>query len=214
MNVKSAVRVIEVLEFFDAVQREASLSEIARALGYPLSSTSMLLHSLVGCGYLSQDAKRAYRPTPRVKLLGAWLSPLLDPNGPVSSMMDWVASECQQLVVLAAPEPQQVRYIRVVPATGTVRMHVVPGAVRPLPTSGFGRLFHVRDVQRRGRPGAALPQRPIRSHAAGYSALLLDGVRRFCAPKATGAASRASASDSTRKSTSAPRAGRAQGAAA
>ena len=33
MNVKSAIRVIEVLEFFDSVQREASLSEIARVLG-------------------------------------------------------------------------------------------------------------------------------------------------------------------------------------
>ena len=144
MNVKSAVRVIEVLEFFDAVQREASLSEIARALGYPLSSTSMLLHSLVQRGYLAQGDKRAYRPTPRVKLLGAWLSPLLDANGPVTSMMDWVGSQCQQLVVLAAPEPMQVRYIRVVPATGTVRLHVTPGAVRPLPTSGFGRLFMTR----------------------------------------------------------------------
>lgn len=144
MNVKSAIRVIEVLEFFDSVQREASLSEIARALGYPLSSTSMLLQSLVERGYLIQGDKRVYRPTPRVKLLGAWLSPLLDANGPVMSMMDWVGSQCQQLVVLAAPEHLQVRYIRVVPATGTVRMHVTPGAVRPLPTSGFGRLFMAR----------------------------------------------------------------------
>jgi DNA-binding IclR family transcriptional regulator len=144
MKVKSAVRVIEVLEFFDAVQREASLSEIARALGYPLSSTSVLLQSLVECGYLSQGDKRVYRLTPRVKLLGAWLSPMLDANGPVTSAMDWVGAQCQQLVVLAAPEHMQVRYIRVVQATGTVRMHVTPGSVRPLPTSGFGRLFMSR----------------------------------------------------------------------
>jgi DNA-binding IclR family transcriptional regulator len=144
MNVKSAVRVIEVLEFFDSVQRDASLSEIAGALGYPLSSTSMLLHSLVERGYLRQGDKRAYCVTPRVKLLGAWLSPLLDANGPVTSMMDWIGTQCQQLVVLAAPEHMQVRYIRVVPATGTVRMHVAAGVVRPLPTSGFGRLFMSR----------------------------------------------------------------------
>ena len=35
----------------------------------------------------------------------------------------------------------QVRYIRVVPATSTMRMYVSPGAVRPYPTSGLGRLF-------------------------------------------------------------------------
>jgi IclR family transcriptional regulator, acetate operon repressor len=141
MNVKSAVRVLEVLEYFDAVQRAASLSEIAAALGYPLSSTSMLLHSLVERGYLAQGEKRAYRLTPRVKLLGGWLSPLLDANGPVAALMGWVGAQCQQLVVLAVPETMQVRYIRVVPATGTVRMHVTPGAVRALPNSGFGRLF-------------------------------------------------------------------------
>ena len=141
MNVKSAVRVLEVLEYFDSVQRAASVTEIAGALGYPLSSTSMLLQSLVDRGYLAQGEKRVYRLTPRVKLLGGWLSPLLDANGPVPSMMEWISNQCQQLVVLAAPEPMQVRYIRVVPATGVVRMHVTPGVVRALPTSGFGRLF-------------------------------------------------------------------------
>jgi IclR family transcriptional regulator, acetate operon repressor len=141
MQVKSAIRVIEVLEFFDTVQREASLSEIALELGYPLSSTSMLLQSLVKRGYLSQGDKRLYRLTPRVKLLGSWLSPMLDANGPVTSIMDWVGTQCQQLVVLAAPEHMQVRYIRLVQATGTVRMHVTLGSVRPLPTSGLGRLF-------------------------------------------------------------------------
>jgi hypothetical protein len=82
MSVKSAVRVLEVLEFFDTVQRDASLSEIAIELGYPLSSASVLLQSLVKRGYLSQGDTRLYRLTPRVKLLGAWLSPMLDANGP------------------------------------------------------------------------------------------------------------------------------------
>ena len=141
MSVKSAVRVIEVLEFFDTVQREASLSEIAIELGYPLSSASVLLRSLVKRGYLSQGDNRLYRLTPRVKLLGAWLSPMLDANGPVTSIMDWVGAQCQQLVVLAAPEHMQVRYIRIVQGTSTVRMHVTPGSVRPLPTSGLGLLF-------------------------------------------------------------------------
>ena len=75
MNVKSAIRVFEVLEFFDEVQRDASLSDIARRLGYPVSSTSMLLQSMVDAGYLVQGEKRVYRPTPRVTLLGSWVSP-------------------------------------------------------------------------------------------------------------------------------------------
>ena len=65
MNVKSAIPVFEVLEFFDEIQRDASLGEIARRLGYPVSSTSMLLQSRVDAGYLVQGEKRVYRPTPR-----------------------------------------------------------------------------------------------------------------------------------------------------
>ena len=91
MNVKSAARVLEILEYFDCVQRAASVNEIAATLGYPLSSTSMLLQSLVDRGYLAQGEKRVYRLTPRVKLLGGCLSPALDANGPVPSMMEWCA---------------------------------------------------------------------------------------------------------------------------
>lgn len=141
MNVKSAVRVIEIPEFFDAVQRAARVSEIAGGLGGPRSSTSMLLQSLLESSCLAQLEKRRYRLTPRLKLLGGWLSPLLDAHGPVTSRMDWIATQCRQLGVLATPERRQGRCIRVVPATDTVRMPVTPGAVRPLPRSGFGRLY-------------------------------------------------------------------------
>lgn len=143
-QVKSAVRVFEVLELFDILRRDASLSEIARELGYPASSTSMLLQSMVERGYLAQGENRTFRPTPRVKLLGAWIAPVLDPNGAVSSMMDWLGTQCGQTVVLATPENMQVRYISVVQATGTLRMHVTPGTARPLATSGCGRLFMSR----------------------------------------------------------------------
>ena len=63
MNVKSAVRDIEVPEFFDSVQREASLSETGRALGCPLSSTSMLPQSLVERGYPAPGNLQAIRAT-------------------------------------------------------------------------------------------------------------------------------------------------------
>lgn len=140
MKVKSAIRVFEVLEYFDEIKREASLSEIARRLGYPLSSASMLLQSMVDAGYLSQTQKQ-YRPSLRVAMLGSWVSSSFAPQSAVLKMMEWVGAQCSQTIVLAVPEPIQVRYIRVVPATSSMRLHVTPGAVRPYPTSGLGRLF-------------------------------------------------------------------------
>ncbi|HYF18084.1 MAG TPA: helix-turn-helix domain-containing protein [Ramlibacter sp.] len=75
-TVKSAVRALEVLELFDRLQREASVGEVARLLGYPLSSTSVLLSTMMGCGYLRAGAaQHTYVPTPRLARLGAWIGP-------------------------------------------------------------------------------------------------------------------------------------------
>ncbi|MEP7205645.1 MAG: helix-turn-helix domain-containing protein [Casimicrobiaceae bacterium] len=140
-KVKSAVRVLEVFEYFDQVQREASVSEIARALGYPASSTSVLLHSLAEIGYVEQDARRMYRPTPRVTLLGAWIDRQLAPEGPVLQLMGELGEATGETIILAVQSGQVVRYIHVVPATKSMRLHLGPGTIRPLATSGLGRLF-------------------------------------------------------------------------
>jgi len=90
--VKSAVRVLEVLELFDRLQREASVGEVARELGYPVSSTSMLLGSLLERGYLRHGPdQRTYFPTPRVTLLGAWIEPQLTPHAEVKTAPFWLS---------------------------------------------------------------------------------------------------------------------------
>ena len=140
-NVKSAIRVLKVLEYFDSVRREAGVIEIARALGFPPSSTTGLLQSLVELGYLVQDRQRMYRPTPRVTLLGTWIDPMLAPGGPVISMMNELSATTGETIILAIPSGMTVRYIHVVPATKPMRLHVGSGDVRPMALSGIGRLF-------------------------------------------------------------------------
>lgn len=141
-TVKSAVRVLEVFELFDRLQREATVAEIARELGYPISSTSMLLANLLERGYLCHGAdQRSYFPTPRVTLLGSWVEPLLRPQGEVVRMMAEVGEATGETVILAAPTRDQAQYLHVVPATTTMRMHVGPGTMRPLIRSGLGRVL-------------------------------------------------------------------------
>ena len=50
-TVKSAARVLAILEYFDDLQRPSTVTEIAEELTYPQSSTSALLRSLVSMGY-------------------------------------------------------------------------------------------------------------------------------------------------------------------
>lgn len=142
-NVKSAVRVLEVLEYFDRVQRPATVTEVARALKYPQSSTSVLLRSLASLGYLESDPEdgRAYRPTARVSLLGAWIEPELTAGGRVLQMIKELGEETGEFVVLGMPQHGLVRYIHAVPSTKPMRLHNPPGTIRPMATSGLGRLF-------------------------------------------------------------------------
>jgi len=141
-SVKSAVRVLEVLEFFDRVQREATLAEIARELGYPKSSASVLLNNLAELGYLSHGTgQRSYIPTPRVSLLGSWVAPKLAPGGEVLGMLGELSERTGETIILGTRTRDQIQYIHVVPATTTMRLPVGPGTMRPLLTSGLGRLL-------------------------------------------------------------------------
>ena len=46
-----------------------------------------------------------------------------------------------ETIILATLTNDFVRYVHVVPATAAMRLHVGPGMIRPLATSGAGRLF-------------------------------------------------------------------------
>lgn len=142
--VKSAARVLEVFEYFDSVRTESTVMDIARALNYPQSSTSVLVRSLVDLGYLQQGGKyRTYRPTPRLTLLGAWVEPMLAPDGAIIRLMDELGAATGETIILAAAYSTIVRYIYVVPATTAMRLHVGPGTARPIVYSGAGRMFMV-----------------------------------------------------------------------
>ncbi len=139
---RSIKRTLEVLEYFDADRPAVSVSEISRALGYPQSSTSILLKSLGELGYLHYDrASRTYRPTARVALLGRGVQSYLFGDGSVMSALEEVSQRTGELVILAAPAGIVVQYIHVIPATNPVRMHLRTGAVRPMTGSAAGHLF-------------------------------------------------------------------------
>lgn len=140
--VKSAQRVLELLEYFSANRKQVSVMEISRSLGYPQSSTSELLRCLVTLGYLTYDGhERSFRPTPRVAILGAWVKPELFRQGHLLPMMDELSGSTTELIALATTVGVTVRYIHVIEATNPIRMHVPQGATRPLLRSAMGKLF-------------------------------------------------------------------------
>ena len=57
MSVKTALRVIEIIETY-AREKRASLSELARLLDVPVSSCLALIRTLTGLGYLYETGRR------------------------------------------------------------------------------------------------------------------------------------------------------------
>jgi DNA-binding IclR family transcriptional regulator len=138
-TVKSAGRVLEIFEYFDDVQQPATVMEVADTLGYPQSSTSALLRSLVTLGYLDYDRyKRTYVTSHRVALLGSWVNSDFVSEGSVISLMKELSELTGDTIILAMRNGLYVQYIHVIQATSAARLHVTLGTTRPLAASGTG----------------------------------------------------------------------------
>ncbi|CAA2158633.1 Transcriptional regulator KdgR [Methylobacterium brachiatum] len=137
--VKSAGRVLQILELFDELQREARVSEIAERLGFPQSSTSMLLKSLAQLGYLDYDpGSRTFLPSPRVALLGAWLDKGPVRDGSLVRMLEHLSERTGDTVILAARNAIFSQYVHVLQARSAMRFHVPPGTRRLVVWSATG----------------------------------------------------------------------------
>lgn len=139
-KIKSAQRVLEVLEYFTDGREEATVMDIARAMGYPQSSTSELLSCLVALGYLHRDRyARTYKPSARVALLGAWVQPTLFRHGRLLPMMDELVAESGATVVLATKCGVDVQYIHAINANADEAAYWSTGAKAPLLHSAVGK---------------------------------------------------------------------------
>lgn len=117
--VKSAVRVLEILELFDRSKQAMMVGEIAAALQYPQSSTSALLRSLAKIGYLTYDIhKRTFIPTERVAFLGGWQSGSFFVDGPVVELTRRLSENTGLTASLFRRNHIQTQWLHTVEANG------------------------------------------------------------------------------------------------
>jgi DNA-binding IclR family transcriptional regulator len=91
---KTARRVIEVLEFFDEENRQATVMDIARRYQRPQSSTSELLAILVEMGLLYKDPNtRCFAPTPRAAMLGSMCQPSVVRDGRIAMLTERLSAQ-------------------------------------------------------------------------------------------------------------------------
>lgn len=156
-TIKSAHRVLEILEFFDQDRPHATVMDMSRRLNYPQSSTSELLRCLTRLGYLRYNrVRRTYSPTARVALLGAWVKPSLFRGGPVLSAIDEVAKLTAETVLLSTNSNYALQHLHVIHGNSDDAIDAHMGDELPILHSAQGRLLlssyrneHVRSAVHR-----------------------------------------------------------------
>ncbi len=133
LQVKSATRAIEILEHLKDARQPRAMSEIATDLGYPQSSATVLLKTLVTLGYLNFDRlERVYFPTLKVTALGDWIpETLFGQRGMLEAMRD-VHAATGETVSINSRNDIYLQYVKIIQSTHALRFHVDEGTLRPL----------------------------------------------------------------------------------
>ncbi len=144
-GVKSAQRVFAILEYFERQRRAVSVSEVARAYGYPVSSVSMLMRTMVQMGYLEyRGGDRTYQPTSRLLFLVEWVGHSLYDSQVLSALVTRLGEETGETILVGMQNGMRLQYVQVVEATGPVRLNVASGDFRDLTQTAMGQVLLAR----------------------------------------------------------------------
>ena len=168
-TVKSARRVLEIFEFFAETRAPATVKELSQQLGYPQSSTSKLLTSLLTLGYLRYEAAtRSYRPTLRVMLLGSWVHDEIFGHGSVISLLENLRQEFGHSVLVGMQQGIHVRYVVTLCSDTTGLPPFATGTLRPMCRAAVGKILLARKrnteialIARRANAQEADPERRV-----------------------------------------------------
>ncbi|WP_237173627.1 IclR family transcriptional regulator [Paracandidimonas lactea] len=140
--IKTSKRVFEILEAFEDVRRPMALKEFVDRFGYPVSSASELLKSMVVLGYLDYDRfSRTYMPTMRIASLGSWVHHALFGEGKIFSLMQALSQVSGETITLGAQSDLYVQYVYLIPSRLPIWYTLPIGMTRPIARSGSGWLM-------------------------------------------------------------------------
>jgi DNA-binding IclR family transcriptional regulator len=139
-SVKSARRALEILELFAETQQPGTVSEIAKQLGYPQSSTSVLLADMAQLGYLEHDAiSKQYRATIRVMLLGGWIQERQLGRNNLLQVMEELRARTQLSVTIGMQRDMHVQYILSLRSAPYTQKGLRAGNIRPVCVAALGK---------------------------------------------------------------------------
>lgn len=143
LEVKSAGRILEVLEFLAQAVEPVALKEVALELGFPRSSTHGLLQTLVGRGYALREDGERYVLNPACRSGPGWMggtvAQLLAVAGPI---MDRLRDDSGETVFIGVrARSQDVRRIGKSVSRQAVRYDTAHDDLVPAYCTAMGRIL-------------------------------------------------------------------------
>ena len=147
-RVKTALRVIEIIEIFSREQKPLALSELARELNAPASSCLALVRTLLSLGYLYETSRRqGYYPTGRLLAMAQRITkadPILERLYP--SLRELCAITGETVVLGKLTSLNTVVYLDVLPSENPIHYVAVAGEQKEIHANSLGKaLFSTLD---------------------------------------------------------------------
>ena len=140
--VKSADRVLDILELLAAEPQGLTLSEISRRLAIARSSAHGLVHTLLQRGYLQQEStgSRNFRLGVRLIQLGLNVGDRLELRSTARQVLERLVSATHDTALIVVPEAGELLFLdKVVSETRDVRTDPRSSAPRPLHCTSIGK---------------------------------------------------------------------------
>ena len=140
MLVKQVAHALDLLEFFAARKRAATLAEVAQHFGWPRSSAFNLLSTLAARGFLYEPrARGGYYPTPRWLRLARELMEVEPVPEEVSLALQEIAALTGETAAVVVPAGVNAVFLEVIESEKAVRYTAQVGKIVPIHATATGR---------------------------------------------------------------------------
>jgi DNA-binding IclR family transcriptional regulator len=140
--VKSAARALEILEVFAMKRQRMNASQLHVELGYPKSSLSGLLKSLVRTGYLVvTGSDQEYFPTLKLTRLGEWVPSALLGSESLLPSLERLRDETGETVTLTIAADLHMRCLHALPGKHPIALQVEEGFSFPMIGTAVGTMY-------------------------------------------------------------------------
>ena len=141
MAVKSADRVMQILELLVTYPIGLTIKDISEMLSYPQSSTFNLVQSLYQNDFLTQTSLKKYKLGPKLIQIGTRALESLDIHSEALPYLTALMEKVSETVFMAVLSGSEIVYVSKVSNNRSIQTSAQIGSRKPLYCTGLGKAF-------------------------------------------------------------------------